>query len=347
MKERVRVAMGRGRELAEEYRRIRGSLAAGGLAYFVALSLAPAALAFGTLAGLLLNPSQVRAALDRLAQRAPETFDQVQPFSSALVSAIESASGSTFTITTLVSLVIAIYASSKIVLGLRMAMNSAFGVVETRSGLVERAVAAVVTLAAMIVGVAVVVLLTIVPRVLGWLGLPGLPLTTGAPWLDWLVVFALVFLAVRWLLAHASDHRQRVTWLSPGPWIATIGIAASTVGVGIYAHFSATIGTAVLLFGTAVVLLLWLYLCFVSLLWGAVIEARSGSRRAAVDAPSAAASGGEPARGAGDDAGEEGGDRRGETHVESIRPGSEDAEGEGPDAGHARGHQAEGHPPAR
>lgn len=280
MKARAREAMALWRELSDDYRRMRGSLAAGGLAYFVALSLAPAALAFGTLAGLLLDPAQIRSALDRLAQQAPGTFDEVKPVTDALVSAIESASGSTFTIATLVSLVIAVYAASKVVLGLRMAMNSAFGVVEMRSGLVERAVAAVVTLAAMIAGVAIVVVLTIVPRVLAWLELPGLPVTTGAPVLDWLVVVIVVFLSVRWLLAHASDHRQQVPWLSWGAWIATAGIAGSTIGVGIYAHLSTTIGTAVLLFGTAVVILLWLYLCFVSLLWGAVIEAWAGRRRA-------------------------------------------------------------------
>lgn len=280
MKARAREAMALWRELSDDYRRMRGSLAAGGLAYFVALSLAPAALAFGTLAGLLLDPAQIRSALDRLAQQAPGTFDEVKPVTDALVSAIESASGSTFTIATLVSLVIAVYAASKVVLGLRMAMNSAFGVVEMRSGLVERAVAAVVTLAAMIAGVAIVVVLTIVPRVLAWLELPGLPVTTGAPVLDWLVVVIVVFLSVRWLLAHASDHRQQVPWLSWGAWIATVGIAGSTIGVGIYAHLSTTIGTAVLLFGTAVVILLWLYLCFVSLLWGAVIEAWAGRRRA-------------------------------------------------------------------
>ncbi|HAN71675.1 MAG TPA: hypothetical protein DCQ36_08830 [Actinobacteria bacterium] len=343
MKERVRAAMSLGHDLANDYRRIRGSLAAGGLAYFVALSLAPAALAFGTLAGLLLKPAQIRSALDRLAQRAPETFDEVQPFTSALVSAIESASGSTFTITTLVSLMIAIYASSKIVLGLRMAMNSAFGVVETRSGLVDRAVAAVVTLVAMIVGVAVVVLLTIVPQVLAWLDLPSLPVTTGAPWLDWLVVSLIVFTAVRWILTHGSDRRQRVSWLSPGAWAATAGIVGSTVGVGIYAHFSTTIGTAVLLFGTAVVLLLWLYLCFVSLLWGAVIEAHSSKGDPAGSAPVPCVSGGEPARGTSDDAGQEGGDSRGEAHVQSVRPGREDSEGQGPESRDPRRDDAEGH----
>lgn len=86
------------REVSEQFRMTRGSLAAGGLAYFVALSLAPAALAFGTLAGLLLDPAQVRTALDRLAQRAPETFGNIKPVTDALLSAITTASGSTLSL---------------------------------------------------------------------------------------------------------------------------------------------------------------------------------------------------------------------------------------------------------
>ncbi len=263
------------RELSEDYRRTRSSLAAGGLSYFVALSLAPAALAFGTLAGLLLNPSEVRQALDRLAERAPDTFEAVRPLGDSLVTAIESASGTSFTLATVVGLLVAVYASSKVVLGLRMAMNTAFDVTETRSGLLERGIATIVTLVALIVGVALIVLLTVVPKILSWLGLSTIPVTTGVAGLDWAIVIALVFLAVRWLLQHAPDQSVRVPWLSLGAWTATLGISASTVGVGIYAHFSSTISTAVLLFGTAIVILLWLYLCFVALLFGAVIEARS------------------------------------------------------------------------
>ncbi len=288
MKERVHAVVAYWRVLGDDYRRTRSSLSAGGLAYFVALSLAPAALAFGTLAGLLLNPADVRAALDRLAVRAPEAFSAIKPVSDALTSTIESASASAFTVATLVSVVIAVYASSKVVLGLRMAMNTAFRVSESRSGLIERAIAAVVTLAAMVIGVALVVLLTLVPRILALLQLPGLPVTTGLPILDWAVMIAVIFLAVRWLLRHGPDHAERVPWRSLGAWTATIGIAGATVGVGIYTRLSSTINATILVFGAAIVILLWLYLCFVALLWGAVIEAHAQERRV---------SGGEPARG--------------------------------------------------
>ena len=188
MKERVQAVVAWGTRLGLEYTRTRASLAAGGLAYFVALSIAPAALAFGTLAGLFLDPEDVREVLERLAERAPGTVGNLQPVIDALVSTIESASATAFTVTTLVSALIAVYAASKVVLGVRMAMNTVFGVEETRSGLIERAVATVVTLVGLVAAVALVILLTLVPRVLSWLGVATVPLTTGSWLVDWLIV---------------------------------------------------------------------------------------------------------------------------------------------------------------
>ena len=84
-------------------------------------------------------------------------------------------------------------------------------------------------------------------------------------------------------------------WTSLGAAIAAGWIVAVTAGVGAYARFSGSLGAAVLVFGTAVVILLWLYLCFLGLLWGAVIEADRQRRQV-----ESGASGGEPAGRAGD-----------------------------------------------
>ena len=279
MSGRFRGLIAWGTRLGADYQRSRATLAAGGLAYFVALSLAPAALAFGTLAGLVLSPEDVRAALERVADRAPASLGNLQPVIDALVSTIETASASAFTITTVVSLLVAVYASSKVVYGMRMALDSVYGVPEVRSGLLERGLSAVVTLVGLVVGVAVVILLTIVPRVLEWLGVTDTRLTTGSWLADWAIAFALVFLAVRAILARGPHQRQRVGWLSPGAWAATLGIAGATIGVGIYARYSSSLSAAVLLFGTAVVILLWLYLCFLAVLWGAIIEADAARQR--------------------------------------------------------------------
>ena len=144
---------------------------------------------------------------------------------------------------------------------------------------IVRGVATIATLVGLVVAVGIVILLTVVPRLLEWLGVSDLGLTTGSLIADWFIAIALVFLGVRWILRHAPNRAQPVAWTSRGAWAATLGIAAVTIGVGIYARFSTSLSAAVLVFGTAVVILLWLYLCFVALLWGAIIEADDVRRR--------------------------------------------------------------------
>ena len=324
---RVKPLIEWGQRLSLDYQRNRTALAAGGLAYFVALSLAPAALAFGTVAGLVLDPEEVRTALENLVSKAPGTITGAQTAVDALVNLIAGASASTFTITTIVSLAIAVYAASKVVFGVRMAMNTTFGVVETRGGFLERMISTLVTLIGLVAAVVVVVVLTLVPRILAWLGIDGVSLTTGSWLLDWVVVVSLVYLGVRWIMHHAPNGGRRVPWRSAGVALATVGIVGATVGVGIYARFSASLGAAVLLFGTAIVILLWLYLCFLSLLWGAVIEADRQLRR-------------EPARGTGDEAREESGHGTAEAHVQGagIDERNEPQEGAGPEGDDAHPH---------
>ncbi len=290
MKERVQAVVAWGSRLGLEYTRTRASLAAGGLAYFVALSLAPAALAFGTLAGLFLDPADVREVLERLAERAPGTVGDLQPVIEALVSTVETASASAFTLTTIVSALIAIYASSKVVFGVRMAMNTVFGVEETRSGLVERGDRH--------------------GRSPSWAWSPASRWSSCSPSLPRASRLArhhrrpphhgqlagrLADRPRAHLPGRSLDPAPCAQPRSPrsrgprgAPWSPRWASAAATVGVGIYARFSASLSAAVLVFGTAVVILLWLYLCFVALLWGAIIEADDArTRTSAGDQPPA------------------------------------------------------------
>jgi membrane protein len=274
------------RAWGEDFTRTRSALAAGGLAYFVALSVGPAALALGALTGLILEPAQIRAAIDRIVDATPVSGAQGDSLVSALVALVESASTTAFTVTTVVGVVVAVYAASKVVLGLRHSVGAAFGVEETRSGIVERALSAVATLVGLVVAVAVVVVMTLLPRLLAWLGLDDVALGTGSGVIDW-VLLAVAVYATTWLvlrIAPTGGHRMRV--LAPGPAVATLGILVITAGLGVYARASGSLGAAVLVFGTAVVGLLWLYLCFVALLWGATIEA-ARRRTSAADRPPA------------------------------------------------------------
>ena len=299
MTERIREWAAYGKRLSVEIARIRASLAAGGLAYFVALALAPAAIALGSIAGLVLDPEDVRHALESVAARTPGLQESSQAAINALVGLVESGSTASFTIATIVGFGVAIYAASKVVYGVREAMDAAFDVREARTGIIERAWSTAITLIGLVGAAALVVLLTVVPKVLDWLGLQQVVTTTGNWILDWLIALVLVYLAVRWTLQHAPNQDVRVPWTSPGAIVGALGIIGATGVVGIYARYSSTLGAAVAVFGTAVVLLLWLYLCFMGLLWGAVIEAER--QRRARDA-----SGGEPAGRSGDQRGDTG-----------------------------------------
>lgn len=252
----------------------RGSLAAGGLAFFVALSVAPAALALGWLVGRFLSPEQVRQTLTTAAAGTPGLDAQLQPVINSLVSLIESASSSAVTITSILGVLVAIYAASRTVVGLRLALNSAFGVPDRYRGILERVAATVITLIGLIAGVAAILALTFIPRILAALGLTDIRITTGSWIADWLIAGIVVWLACWFVIARGANHRARIPLWSPGPILAAVWIIAVSVGVGIYATASSTMSAAVAVFGSALVILLWLYFGFVGLLLGAEVEAQ-------------------------------------------------------------------------
>ena len=261
------------REISSRMGEHRASLASGGLAYFVVLALAPAAVVVGSLAGLLLTPSEIRQAFERLQEFSPSLASNVSGLTDALISVVENASTTSVTVATTVSVVVAIYAASKVVYGIRLAQDASFGVVSTDRNLLVRAISAVITLAALLAVTVVIVAFTFVPKILSAFGLEDVRLLTGSTAADWIGLVVVVWLLVRLTMGHLTAARQRIPFRAVGPIAATAVIAASTIGVGIYAHFSSTLSAAVLVFGSPVVALLWLYLCFLGLLIGSEMEA--------------------------------------------------------------------------
>ncbi len=266
------------REISARMGEHRSSLASGGLAYFVVLALAPAAVVVGSLAGLLLTPAEIRQAFERLQEASPSLASNVSGLTDALISVVENASTTSVTVATTVSVVVAIYAASKVVYGIRLAQDASYGVVSTDRTLLVRAVSAVITLAALLAVTVVIVALTFVPKILSAFGLVDVRLVTGSTAVDWVGLVVVVWLLVRLTMGHLTAARQRIPIRALGPVAATAVIAASTIGVGIYAHFSSTLSAAVLVFGSPVVALLWLYLCFLGLLIGSEMEAMRRAR---------------------------------------------------------------------
>lgn len=261
----------RGRGIAAAYSRSNSSLVAAGLAFFTFFALAPAAIAIGAIAGLFLNSQDISRGWDALLSRSPESLSGLAPAVNALTQVAMSASGGVAILTGLSALVVAIYAASKSVYGLRLAMTAAMsgGVPRTGLGLrILSAVAALVVIVATVVGLGVV---TILPSFLRALGLES-PATTRIGLVDWVIVaivcWALVFLTFR--LAPVGG--DAVGWRSGGVLVSVVWILGATAAFGLYSAWSSAVGAALLVYGAPIALLLWLYLVAVGLLLGAAVE---------------------------------------------------------------------------
>ena len=271
---RVEAAITDIREIGLRFTEHRNSLAAGGLAYFVALAVAPAAIVIGALTSLLIGLDQVREAINSLAVQAPIEAGALKPVTDSLIAATEHSSVGGVTATSLVGALVAIYAASKVVYGLRLALDGVFETTAKRRGIIGRVIATLITLMGMVVVVGVFVALTVLPQILYWLGFTDVRVFSGIGVIDWVVGALLIWLATRWVMQHAPNNPRPVRLLALGPIVTTIWLLFVSAGLGVYANLSTTLGSAIAVFGGVVVFLLWFYVGFLGLLVGAEIEAQ-------------------------------------------------------------------------
>jgi membrane protein len=253
----------------------RLTLAAGGLAYFTVLSLAPMLFAFGAIASLFLSTQDIRQLYESFVQVVPAAADPDGSTAQALETVATASSTTAFTVSTAIAAVIGIYAASRVVIGLRSALDAIFGAPTVKSPILARLVSAVVTLGLLLLASVGAFALTVVPTVLRALDLSSAAFTV----INWLVAFGIIGLALRWIYRHGPHFRRgtevAVPWLAPGVWFAALWIMVVTGFLGLYVSLSSSVGATVLAFGAPAVLLLWLYLVAFGALLGAAIVATS------------------------------------------------------------------------
>ena len=257
------------KDIFAEYTSHQGSLVSGGMAYFVLLAIAPAAVVIGSIAGALIGPEQTQKVIEALVGQIPSAGADFHTSVESVLKVLTGASASALTITSIVSFFVAIYASSKAIMALRMALDLSFNFVGERHGLFSRIRDAIFTLIGLLVIVAVVIVLTLLPRVLHAFGIDGVTLSTGVGFIDWSIFTVLVWIFVLALYRWVPTRNGLITWRSPVAIFVTVWLLGASLGVGIYVGFSSTIGVTIAAFGAPMVLLLWLYFSFIGVLLGA------------------------------------------------------------------------------
>lgn len=236
------------------------SMLAAGVAFYAFLSLFPGLVALVALYGLIADPVAVETSIASLGGVVP---DAAQSVLNDQLKALSSHSGTTLSLTLVISLLFAWWSAASAMKALMEALNVAYGVVERRGIVRFNAEALVLTLGAiglMVLALLALIVVPIVLRVLAWLGLPKDFVELVAD-VRWPVLAAFVQIALGVLYRYGPSGRaRREAWLSWGALIATV---LWLIGSGLLSLYVATFDTLNKTYGSlaaVVVLMLWLEL---------------------------------------------------------------------------------------
>lgn len=259
--------------ITQRYGSLNISLVSGGMAYYIMLALAPMAIAIGAIAGLLVDPQRVMRSWELLSADSSDSLQVFDPAVNALANLAAKSSTGTATIATVSSLILAIYVAQKVVYGVRNVEDQIFRRERIAQGLVMRGWSALIALLGIVTIVGLLLLITLVPQFLQDLGVET-TVRSILGYTQWLLPVVLVYLFVWFVLSRASRGSGKITWRSPGLLIATVWIVGSVGVFGLYANLSSTVGSALVVFGAPIAILIWTFLVFVGFFIGSLVQAQ-------------------------------------------------------------------------
>jgi membrane protein len=247
---------------------------AAAMTYYVMMSLFPALLVCVSLLGLLGDQSLVTDAVGYARdQGAPaEVTDALRASLSATVDA-----GGAVSFALLLGVVVAIYGASGAFGGAGRALNTVYGVRESRSFVAHKLSDIAWTLVAM--ALAIVSLFSVflgaglAEDLFGTIGLGD---TAVAIWrvARWLVAIGAVLLMYALTYSFAPDIKpRRLRWITPGALTGVVVWLVASAGFFFYVSNFGKYGATYGAFAGAVILLLWLYLSNLAFLFGAELNA--------------------------------------------------------------------------
>jgi membrane protein len=250
--------------LRREWKRNKLSDAAAALTFYGVLSLFPFLLFIVALAGLVIQPAQAQAIIGALGRQVPPAFSQLPYAQLAQLTSGPSRGLLTFSALT------ALWSATAGVVSLMTALNTAYGVMESRPRWKVYGIAlgmmlagAILALLAGLVAVATPVLATRL----------GAPWTTLAGWLR--LPLAALMMMILWAALYSvlPDSRQRFKFMTPGSVIGVLVWLAASLGFSFYVSHFGTFGVTYGALGGIIVLLLWMWISSLALLLGAEINA--------------------------------------------------------------------------
>lgn len=254
-------------------------LVAAALTFYVVFALVPTMVAFGLLASAVLSPDDVATVAttvgNNLDSVAGGGTDETVWGPLARIASTAPSIG-LFTTSGVVAILVALFSASRVVVTVRQALDSIFDQTADHGGWLLRGLAAIVALVALTTLAAFAAGFLLVPRLLT--EITGHPVAFGNEVMNWLITVVALVTGLKLLYQYGSHHHRRtrrpsVPWTSPGIWFGTAWIAAATSLLGYLIAWSSGTAATLLIFGSPIVLMTWLYAVFLGVLLGAELTA--------------------------------------------------------------------------
>lgn len=248
----------------------RLTVIAAGVAFYGLLASFPTLMAMVSIYGLVLDPRHIADQVQKLSSLLPP---QAADFLVGQLRELVSTGSRTLGLGFVGSLLLALWGSATGMRALMKALNTAFGVHESRGFLLQVGVSLLLALGAMFVVLFAMLAILVLPVVIGLLGLEGV-LRTALQWLRWPIIAGAFWLGLVLLYRYGPNRvRPQWSWANWGALVAVLlwlgGSSIFSWYVGNFGSFNKTYGSM----GAAVVLLLWFLLAAWAVLIGAEINA--------------------------------------------------------------------------
>lgn len=245
------------------------SMMAAGLAYYTTLTFFPATLGVATLYAAVAGPGRLLSLLNDLELVVPPTIqDLLQTQLSPLANAAQSSLG----IATLVSFGLVLWTMSGGIQNLIKATNIAYEVEETRSFIKLRLLSVALSVAFIVFGALILVLLLMQGDALHAIGVPGV-VSDLFPLLRWPLLVAVISVVLSIIYRYAPNRRHaRWSWVSWGATAATIIWLMGTALFFFYAQNFGNFNTSYGTFASIIILMTWFNLSSLIVLVGAQVN---------------------------------------------------------------------------
>ncbi|MGA8987431.1 YihY/virulence factor BrkB family protein [Aeromicrobium sp.] len=244
-------------------------LLAAGVAFYAFLSLFPALIASVLAYGLVASPETVQRQSADIAAALPA--DAASLVTGQLES-LTSTSSDSLGIGLIIAILLAIYGAAGGVGNLVTAINSMFGLAETRNFIQRKLLALGLTAGSIVFLLVVIALVAAAPAVFDAIDIvPGL--RTGLEIARWVMLVAAVVAAIGVLFRIAPNRTSTSRLVTTGVVVTSTLWVAVSVGFSLYVDNFGSYGKTYGALAGVVVLLLWLWIGIYAILLGSCVEA--------------------------------------------------------------------------